>query len=394
MSSRRRNPLFSSNLDALMDTVTNVVGILIVILILMQVGVGQSLKKILSDLPQVSEEELARMKEEAEEQRRRHELLQDTIDKQRMRTDTERKELARLNPELTTLETAAERSPVAILDMASIKGKNLDNARELDSLRRQMAELLAEQAKLKAALDTTPAVAPPPDKIVRIPNSRPLADSSKMEHYLVTNGYIYGYDPEGAKKLLLQEFRNAGFRLEKEKIKQPDGTTQIIYDQDKVVKFFEQRHLMLGGMEIRVPYNQTGTRLTMELVPSPTSGQTVSNATQFTSKFQNDLRRMKAGNVIAWFNVTRGAFDTYLQAREVCESIGTAAGWELVTNAVYTEPLTEFDVNRMIEPPPPPPPRTPPPGTPRPPRATPVPMPKASPPPAPIKIDPPKKKLD
>jgi hypothetical protein len=80
-----------------------------------------------------------------------------------------------------------------------------------------------------------------------------------------------------------------------------------------------------------------------------------------------------------------------LQAREVCEAVGAAAGWELINNAVYTEPLTEFDVNRMIEPPPP---RTPPPGTPRPAAATPPPMPKAPPPPAPIKIEPPKKKLD
>jgi len=108
----------------------------------------------------------------------------------------------------------------------------------------------------------------------------------------------------------------------------------------------------------------------------------------------------KAGNIIVWFNVARGAFDTYLQAREICESIGAAAGWELVTNTVYTEPLTEFDVNRMIEPAPPPPPtptpppRTPPPGTPRPVVATPVPMPRATPPPTPIKIELPKKKLD
>ena len=45
-------------------------------------------------------------------------------------------------------------------------------------------------------------------------------------------------------------------------------------------------------------------------------------------------------------------------------NIANPAGWELITDAVYKEPLTEFDVNRTIEPPPPPPPRTPPPGTP------------------------------
>jgi hypothetical protein len=384
---RRKDPLFSGNLDALMDTLTNVVGILIIILILVQVGVGQSLKKIVSELPLVSAEELQRIKEDAADQIAKHEQLKETLDKQKLRANTDRDELARLNPQLTTLETSAERSPVAMLDVETIRGKNLDNARELDSLRRQVAELLAEQNKLKAALDTTPVVAPPPDKIVRIPNSRPLAETAKIERFLVTSGRIYGYDPEGAKKLLLQEFNNARTRLEKYKWNNPDGTATPIYDQDKVVKFFEQRRLNLHGMEIRVPYNQTGTRLTMELVPGREGGEAIQTASQFTSRFQNDLRRLKTANTIVWFNVTRGSFDTYLQARDVCEAIGAAAGWELVNNANYSAPLTEFDVNRMIEPGPP---RTPDPkATPRPP----PPPPRAA-TPAPIRIDPPKKKLD
>lgn len=386
---RRNSPLFSGNLDALMDTLTNVVGILIIILILVQVGVGQSLQKIVSELPQVSAEELQRIKEDAADQLAKHEQLKETIDKQKLRANEDRDELARLNPQLTTLETSAERSPVAMLDRDTIRGKNLDNARELDALRRQVAELLAEQNKLKAALDTTPVVAPPPDKIVRIPNSRPLAETAKIERFLVVPGRIYGYDPEGAKKLLLQEFNNARTRLEKYKWNNPDGSVTPIYDQDKVVKFFEQRRLTLHGMEVRVPYNQTGTRLTMELVPGREGGESIQTASQFTSRFQNDLRRLKTANTIVWFNVTRGSFDTYLQARELCEAIGAAAGWELVNNVGYTEPLTEFDVNRMIEPPPP---RTPDPrATPRP--VLPTPRPRAA-TPVPIKIDPPKKKLD
>ena len=66
--SRRKNPLYSTNLDALMDTLTNVVGILIILLIMVQVGVGQSLKKIISELPQVSEEQLQIIREDAAEQ--------------------------------------------------------------------------------------------------------------------------------------------------------------------------------------------------------------------------------------------------------------------------------------------------------------------------------------
>lgn len=387
---RRKSSTSGGNLDALMDTLTNVVGILIIILIMVQVGVGQSLKKIVSDLPEVSPERLVEIREEAEEQRAQHEKLKELIEGQQRRVEADRAELARLNPQLATLETSPEASAVPILETTAIRGKVLDNSRELDQLRRKTAELLAEQQRLKALLDTTPVAALPADKIVRIPNSRPLADNAKLEHYLVMGGQLYNYDPDGAKKLFQQEFQAARTRLEKDKIKNNDGTTTIIYDQDKVVKHFAQRQLNLRGLDINVPYNQTGTRLTLNITPRPGAGEPIEAATQFGSRFQNDLRRHKSANAIIWFHVTKGAFDAYLQARDLCEAVGIGAGWELITNADVSEPITDFEVNRMVEPATPPPR---PPTTPRP-VATPVPGPRPATPPPQIKIDPPKKKLD
>ena len=372
-----------------MDTLTNVVGILIIVLILVEVGVGQSLKKIVSELPEISSEELQLLRDDTAEQLAKYEKLHDLIDNQRNRVAGDRDELARLNPQLTTLETSAELSAVPILDMASLQDKSFYSGKDLDRLRKETAALLAEQQRLKALLDTTPVAAPPPDKIVRIPNSRPLPEKAKLERYLVIGNELFGYDPEGAKKLLIQEFQNARTRLEKERTKAPDGSTQIIYDQDKVVKFFEQRQLSLHGLELRVPYNQTGTQLTLELVPKQGGGEAVESAAQFNSRCQNDLRRFKSANTVVWFHVTRGAFDPYLRARDLCDTVGVSAGWELITAATHTEPITEFAVNRMVEP-------TPPPDPPVKPVATPVPVPRATPPPPPpqIKIDPPKKRLD
>ncbi len=387
---RRKTGLFSSNLDALMDTLTNVVGILIIVLILVEVGVGQSLRKIVSDLPPTTPEELQLLHDDTASQLADYEKQHDLIDKQRNRVAGDKDELARLNPQLTTLETSAELSAVPILDMASIQNKNLDNGYALDKLRKETAALLAEQQRLKALLDTTPVAPLPADKIVRIPNSRPLPENAKMERYLVAGNELYGYDLEGAKKLFQQEFQNARGRLEKERSRAPDGSTQIIYDQDKVVKFFEERQLTSHGLGLRVPYNQTGTRLNLEVGPRTGAGEPIETAAQFNSHFQNDLRRYKSSNTVVWFHVARGAFDAYLRARELCDAVGVSVGWELINSANVTEPITEFAVNRMVEPAPPP---VAPVATPVP-RATPIP--KATPPPTPppVKIDPPKKRLD
>jgi septal ring-binding cell division protein DamX len=49
---------------ALMDTMTNVVGVLIIVLVMIGIGLAKSVKKVLSELPLVSEEEHVKLKEE------------------------------------------------------------------------------------------------------------------------------------------------------------------------------------------------------------------------------------------------------------------------------------------------------------------------------------------
>ena len=384
---RRKNPLYSSNLDALMDTVTNVVGILIIILILVQVGVSQALNKIVSDLPVVSVEELQEVQNAAEAQAARHARLREEIEAQRRRGAAERNELAKLNAELTTLETAAERSPVPILEMTTLKGKILDHLRIHDELRKQTAALLAEQQQLKAALDTTPLRPPPAARIVRLPNSRPLPDAARLERYLATGSELFSFEPENAKKLVMQEFQNVRTRLEFQRNREPDGSTKVIYDQTKIVDYFAQRRLLLRGIELRIPPNRPGPRLALELVPQPGKGESIEAAAAFGSRFQSEMRRLKSGNGIAWFHVARDGFDTYLRARDFCEAIGVNAGWELMPAAIHAEPLTDFEVNRIVDPRPT---NTPPP---RPVVAGPTPVPKAPVAP-PVRIDPPKRKLD
>src|SRR5687768_15739986 len=105
---RRKSSISGGNLDALMDTLTNVVGILIIILILVQVSVGQALRKIVSELPEVTIEQLEQIRADAADQLAEHQKLKELIEAQQRRGEADRQELAKLNPQLTTLETAAE----------------------------------------------------------------------------------------------------------------------------------------------------------------------------------------------------------------------------------------------------------------------------------------------
>ncbi len=54
---RRRRKDSGASLDSLLDTMTNVVGILVIVLIVTQLGVGDAVKRISANLPDISEAE-------------------------------------------------------------------------------------------------------------------------------------------------------------------------------------------------------------------------------------------------------------------------------------------------------------------------------------------------
>ena len=53
---------------ALMDTMTNVVGVLIIVLVMIGIGLARTVRKVLSDLPPVTIEEHAKLQKEVEEE--------------------------------------------------------------------------------------------------------------------------------------------------------------------------------------------------------------------------------------------------------------------------------------------------------------------------------------
>src|SRR6478736_2912944 len=67
MARRRQHHEEELPFVALMDTMTNVVGVLIIVLVMVGIGLARSVNKILSDLPTVTVEEHAKLKKEVDE---------------------------------------------------------------------------------------------------------------------------------------------------------------------------------------------------------------------------------------------------------------------------------------------------------------------------------------
>lgn len=337
-------------MDSLMDTLTNVVGVLMIILILVQVNVAQALKKIVSELPPASPEEVQKLREQAQKQIEEQTKQKQEIDKILTEKKKNEEELKKLEPQLAALETTAAQTKVPLLDVESVRKKIEEQKKLVETRKKEMDALLAEQQRLKSLLDTTPIVTPPASKVVRIPNSRPIPDKAKIERYLMSGGQLYYLDIEAAKKLVLSDLRAAGQRLEFGKEKAADGSRKTIYDQTKVVAHFTQRRLALRNLDVRVTASKTSTRTSLQLLPRPGQGENVEVAAQITSRFQNDLRRFKNSNTVVWLHVFKDSFEQYLRVRDICDTVGVAVGWDAVTTAAYAEGMPEFEVNKLEEP--------------------------------------------
>jgi Tfp pilus assembly protein PilN len=133
MAKRRHHEEQEIPFVALMDTMTNVVGVLIIVLVLVGISVASAVKKILSDLPPVTKEQLEELQKimAAKKEIPNPEDLQQKIAalEENVRKGTE---------DLATLDKSAA-------------GMNLANIPDLE---KQMADKKAERDKKRAETET------------------------------------------------------------------------------------------------------------------------------------------------------------------------------------------------------------------------------------------------
>ena len=192
-------------LDSLLDTMTNVVGILVMVLIATQLGVKDAVTRI-SDSDVVdaaaiaaTEEKLLLTKSERDALQARLEdfkhvddsaIQVQLADLRRKLNETRAKvsqETAVANQFAVKIEQDTKKAAVAkkkIQDLADAKKKK-------ESLQKELTKALEDEAKMKALLDDTPRQEAPPAKIVTLPDPRPAPEGARQVTFLCANNKVY-----------------------------------------------------------------------------------------------------------------------------------------------------------------------------------------------------------
>jgi len=291
------------NLDPLVDTLSNVVGILVIVVVLTQLQLGDALER-------VAEIDLLRTREE-----RAQGLMPAEVDALGLRRDAL---LRRTDEGVEESIVLAEETLAALSEVAEVKpGKE---RRSMADLREELAESKAELNDERAALEQRGDFAGdlrevPKQMVARLPD--PQVVQGKESWILVRKGRIYLADRE---KLFDQGQRAIGKVLagaiQDQRIR-PD-------EFETVAHYFRKRDVGAGNFRWRF---ETTPRNRVEL-----EWRSLDEGLEYPGL--GSKRAMRAWLAerspeidFIKFHVWADSFEAYLEAREVIEAAGFRAGW-------------------------------------------------------------------
>ncbi|MEY5015277.1 MAG: hypothetical protein RIS92_1635, partial [Verrucomicrobiota bacterium] len=369
----------------LMDTMTNVVGVLIIMMVMIGISLATTVKKVLSELPDVSVEEHAKLKEEVkkfEEKRDPAEVKQDIAKVQ--------EDLKKLEEAMAKLEEQKAKDPVVMVDIEKLLKELEMLEKERNERRDRVAALTDEAEKLKARLDTTPRYVPPPPVQVRLPNPKTMPDQAAIHHVLVSGNKLMPVriqELQTAVENELEELKknNSDIIVKKEDVKGPDGKPmmkkvagkapapmrKVTFEPVKLTKYFDRK------LNQRPPSPRDANRdflvevgaapgsaaVQMKLTMRTEAGESFEMARQPASTFRMLLKLLKQDpKSVVWFHVSKDSIPAYLAARDIVDAEGLPVtweiddrkGWSVTLPNDYQVPFTPPPV--VAKPPTPPPP--------------------------------------
>lgn len=345
------------NMDVMMDNMTDVVGTLLLVLIIVQLKVNSTIDGIQSNLPQVTQEQVAELKEKAIEVKADAAQAQVQIKQQKSEEAKVAWDIQSRQATLKNHETTLAENKVTLLALDQLKQQLEQKKNEVELAKAEVSKLISERDNLRGLLDDTARAQIPPAKIVRMPSAREIPEGAELIRLLCASGKVYIVDTAFMKRKALEAVVKARNQLIRVPGPIKDGKDTSIYDHEKTAALLTKRELGNKLFKLEFPVIKTQDRIHMQIKPQPEAGETPEQFADSKSELARLLRVVKRNpKAVIWFLVCSDSFEAYLRAREECDEAGVPAGWELSGAPWLAENLYEFQTNVIAPPPPAPPP--------------------------------------
>ncbi|WP_339683289.1 hypothetical protein [Gimesia maris] len=324
---RRKSSSSGASLDSLLDTMTNVVGILVIMLTVTQLGVGEAVNRITSA---IEEEDMERAEQKVTEL---DELLK--LEKEQLETVKElTADKTTVNPEqqkelAEKLKKELEKLKEIQVNIEKLKKEIAERDKQVKSLEQSIVAKETELADIKAKLAKTPDPGPTPNaKIVNLPNPRDAPKEARAIDYVCRHGRIMRVDIPLLQNLALTAIAQS--RL----VTAPE---QAI-DCDKLVKVFENKNV--GNRDWRIKLKPVGGVPYLVLELRDGRGDTSERLQKSSALFRQELQKINPRLFYLNFRVWSDSYDTYLVARQYADQKDVMAGWTALDgNSEFRVPL-------------------------------------------------------
>ena len=372
MKRTRRTDEDDGGLDSLLDTMTNVVGILVLVLIVTQMSVADVVTRITTE-NQIDEEAVEQLNQqlvvERNELRDLEKILVNPIDidEEKLRQELQlNKDLLARKKELLE-QRAKEKNEFAIKitndkEMAAKTNKIIA---DIEARRKELETLIStsldKKAELAAQLEKSPRVKAPADIQISIPNPRPAPPGIKQLMIICSGNRIYPVNIDAFRKDAKLKAKSivTRFNLKRDPAMGIDPTKfkQLYEKLTQQDEFFDVEYYVQGDRWPR-----------FRLIPRENKGGFGKELINPRSRLRRWFSTVDFSKYYARFYVLPDSFDAYVIARRFFSQNKILAGWD-PQNANWQ--LTShvpggIELGPPRPQPPPPPPGTPPPAKPKP----------------------------
>ncbi|MBM4041013.1 MAG: hypothetical protein FJ290_21140 [Planctomycetes bacterium] len=330
----RRSSEAGLNLDSLLDTMTNGVGILIVVLCLTQVEFSRLVGGSRSGDhgPVVSTGELSVLKDRLRELEAALRELQERWRLEEPRQNQRLVDMRHIGAVIAKLKELLKERPLPVDREAVLKETEKCKA-ELEKLKKDIAqrqkELLDLQEKL-AALHKPVEPLAPKFRELGVPQFRKLPKGATFFYYFCRGGRIFLIDNEDMGRKTVAGIRAA--------IGAPPGGFRFSTDEpdklDLIAAHFEKQDISTESLRIKMVHVRgVGLMRILQLRPEA-KGETLDQLILPTSAYRAELRRVKrsADPIVVKFFVwgENDSFRTYVEARDILDAQEIPGSWEPV----------------------------------------------------------------
>lgn len=319
---KRKRKDSGGSLDSLLDTITTVVGILIILLIVVQLGADSAVQRIVEEKKEENAKELMEMAMKQFDDQER--ALKEEKKKLQMKMASENKEQQKLIEEISALEKKLAEEKKA-MPMDPPKLENL--RKEKSKLEKDQSAVEVKVKKIKGLLASAPeASGQTLSKEVSLPDPQPALSGSKPFRFIFRGGEVFPVDDNRLIGIMQQELKKAG--INPNQAKEHDGK--------KVVAHFKKAQVGDAFFTL-LPRVDGNKRIIFDLKRKKGAGENAESLVKSNSKYVNALKGISPQSHYLQFEVYTDSFAAYLEARELSSKQNFPAGWKPVYRGGETD---------------------------------------------------------